>query len=151
MSDEENYGREDVRQAVQADAVETVKINLQAALEAEADRRRHSELERLGWRIFSVLLLVLNILTFMYFRSYIHEGRKITTNTNHLVAEIDKALSPEAKAQSDKQLKTLVDSLVSQINDGDAELCARIIGVLEFNKILPPGTTTSCSSPIGVP
>lgn len=138
---------EDMRQAVQADAVEAVKINLQAALEAEADRRRHAEMERLAWRIFSVLLLVLNILTFMYFRSYIHEGRKITTNTNHLVSEIDQALSPQAKADSDKALTALVDNLVTQINNGDVQLCGRIIGILEFNKILPPGTTNSCSSP----
>lgn len=139
--------REDARQTVQADAVETVKVNLEAALLAEADRRRHAENERLAWRIFAVLLLVLNVVGIAYFHAYIHEGRKVSANTNHLVVEIDKALSPQSKADSDKALQVLVDNLVTQINNGDIQLCTRVVGALETNKILPPGTINSCSSP----
>lgn len=140
-------GEDNERQLVQADAVETVKVNLEAALLAESDRRRHAENERLGWRIFAVLLLFLNIISVYYFRDYIHEGRKVSQDTHHLVVEIDKALSPEAKAQSDQAIQLLVSNLVTQINDGNNALCSRIVGALEDNHILPTGTVGTCSSP----
>lgn len=143
------------RQNKQADAVRVVGANLEAALVAEEDRRRRAERERRGWRIFSVLLLVLMCLGGWVvhdgvdsLNAYIHQGRSVTTNTNHLVQEIDAALSPTAKADTAASIQLLVVNVVSQINEGNQRLCHQIITGLEKNGILRSGTADSiCSSP----
>lgn len=130
---------------------DTLLAGLTGLLDGEVERRKRAEKERFVWRIFCSLLLVGVLLGGFYFHNYIAQGRQITASTNHIVAELDSALGPAGKAQSNAATTAIIAEVVAEQNCGNRAALQEVITALEKGGVLAPGSVSvACTTPPGI-